>query len=186
MSLDTSKLEHVRTRGGKTTARCPACAEAGHDQTRNHLFIRADGRFGCVVYSGDSPDAKAHRKRVFALCGCREIRLLSIRQSVLGRLGRVDESHSEGTPLRTGLLGHLGRLFQTHSASKRDNNKKAVHELDDCERGVPNVLKSLEAVKAQTDQLSKRERSLMLRFCGNESDPIIITAVNLFNATIVE
>ena len=89
MSLDISKLENARTRGDKTTARCPACAEAGHDQKGEHLVINSDGRFGCVVYPGDSADAKKHRKRVFALCGDREIKPLIVRSPGLGRLGRV-------------------------------------------------------------------------------------------------
>jgi hypothetical protein len=33
--------------------------------------------------------------------------------------------------------------------------------------------------------LSNHERTLLVRFCGNENDPIIITALNLFNGTIV-
>jgi hypothetical protein len=95
MSLDITKLENVRTHGGKITARCPACAEAGHDQTRNHLIIQADERFGCVVYPGDSPDARQHRKRIFFLCGNREIEPLAVRRSLLGRIGRASETQSE-------------------------------------------------------------------------------------------
>jgi len=38
----------------------------GDDQKGEPLFIYADGRFGCVVYPGESADAKAHRsKHVF-------------------------------------------------------------------------------------------------------------------------
>ena len=117
MSLDISKLENVRKRGEKITARCPACAEVGHDQKGEHLVINADGRFGCVVYPGDSADAKEHRKRIFALCGDREIKPLAVHPAGLGRLGRVPESHSAVRPLKTGLLGRLGRLFQTHSGT---------------------------------------------------------------------
>ena len=96
MSLDISKLENVRKRGGKVIARCPACAEAGHDQKGEHLVINADGRFGCVVYPGDSADAKEHRKRIFALCGDREIKPLAVHPSGLGRLGRLPESSFSG------------------------------------------------------------------------------------------
>jgi hypothetical protein len=186
MSLDISKLENVRTHGGKITTRCPACAEAGHDQTRNHLFIRADGRFGCVVYSGDSPDAKAHRKRVFARCGCREIKSLSIRQSALGRLGRVDESHSEGTPLRIGLLGRVGRLFETHLGTEQTHGRKEdreIEKLNDCERGVLGVPTAL-AVKLHRP-LTERERAILVR-AGAENEPIIIEALRLFDARVVE
>ena len=118
MSLDITKLEHVRACGEKITSRCPACAETGHDQTRNHLIIHADGRFGCVIYPGDSPDARAHRKRIFALCGSHEIKPLAVRRSVLGRFGRTTECHSATAPLKSGLLGRLGRLFQTHSGTE--------------------------------------------------------------------
>jgi hypothetical protein len=34
--------------------------------------------------------------------------------------------------------------------------------------------------------LTEHERALLVRFCGNENDPIIITALNLFNGRIVE
>ncbi len=67
MSLDPAKLENVRNQGGKITARCPACAEAGMDEKGEHLFICADGRFGCVVHPGDA--GKPHRKRIAALAG---------------------------------------------------------------------------------------------------------------------
>jgi hypothetical protein len=139
MSLDISKLENVRTHGGKITARCPACAEAGHDQTRNHLIIGADRRFGCVVYPGALPDAREHRKRIFALCGNREIKPLIVQSSRLGRLGRANGNHSASEPLKTGLLGRLGRLFQTHSWTERlhaDKEDRGPEKLNECGRGV--------------------------------------------------
>jgi hypothetical protein len=133
MSLDISKLENVRTLYGKITARCPACAQAGHDQTRNHLIVRVDGRFGCVVYPGDSPDAREHRKRIFALCGNREIKPLAVRGSRLGRLGRAAGSHSSSEAVKKGLLGRLGRLFQTQFRDgtpqrwkRRSNDREAT------------------------------------------------------------
>jgi hypothetical protein len=57
----------VHERGGKTVARCPACAEAGGDRKGEHLFLKADGRFGCVQFPG--ADGEAHRKRIFELAG---------------------------------------------------------------------------------------------------------------------
>lgn len=66
MSLNVSKLEQVRELpGGIVQARCPACAEGGHDRTGVHLRIYPDGRFGCCVHPKDSE----HRKRIFALAG---------------------------------------------------------------------------------------------------------------------
>jgi hypothetical protein len=70
MSLNISSLEKVRASGGKTVARCPACAEEGNDRSGDHLFINADGAFGCVRHQGCEGDA--HRRRVFELAGIRE------------------------------------------------------------------------------------------------------------------
>jgi hypothetical protein len=186
MSRDISKLQSIRTRGGKTTAHCPACAEVGHDQTRDHLFIQPDGRFGCVVYPGDSPDAREHRKRIFALCGNREIKPLVVHRSDLGRLGRVNQSHSAGEPLKTGLLGRLGRLFQTHSRTEPPQSEKdnaGGQKLNDYGSGVPAVL-SAQAVKPHRP-LSEREWATLVR-AGAENDPIIMEALCLFNARVVE
>jgi hypothetical protein len=149
MSLDVSKLKNVRVHGDKTTARCPACAEAGQDQTRNHLVIQADGRFGCVVYPGDSADASAHRKRIFALCGDREIKPLAVHRSglgrvpvgLLGRVGRVNQSLLAGTPIKSDLLGRLGRVFQTLLATDAPTKKTSgvAEKLIDFGKGVPCV-----------------------------------------------
>ena len=70
--LDLSRLEKVRTVNGKTIARCPACAESGGDVNGEHLFIDADGPFGCVKFPGQ--EGTEHRKRVFALAGVIEKR----------------------------------------------------------------------------------------------------------------
>jgi putative DNA primase/helicase len=56
--------------GGKTIARCPACAETGNDTGADHLFINGDGKFGCVLYQ--STDGAEHRKRIFELVGISE------------------------------------------------------------------------------------------------------------------
>ncbi len=48
--------------------------------------------------------------------------------------------------------------------------------------GSPNNLP--EAVTLQRP-LTERERVLLMRWCGTDNDPIIIEAINLFNATIV-
>src|SRR5512133_3317542 len=121
MSLDISKLENVRKRSGKVIARCPACAEPGHDQKGEHLVINTDGSFGCVVYPGDSADAKEHRKRIFALCGDREIKPLAVHPSGLGRSGPAVQSRLAVSPLKTGLLGRLGRVFETHLERERES-----------------------------------------------------------------
>jgi len=66
MSLEIAKLEKARELpGGGVQARCPACAEGGHDRSGEHLRIYPDGRFGCCVHPKDGD----HRKRIFALVG---------------------------------------------------------------------------------------------------------------------
>lgn len=65
MPLDASKLANVRRSTGRTTAKCPACAEAGQDKDGNHLILFPNGAFGCVVY----PEDKAHRRRIWQLAG---------------------------------------------------------------------------------------------------------------------
>jgi hypothetical protein len=67
MSLDPSKLENARQCGKKIIARCPACAEDGHDEKGEHLVIMPDGRFGCVTCPGAA--GKQHRQRIYALAG---------------------------------------------------------------------------------------------------------------------
>ncbi len=65
--LDPARLENVRTTAGKTTARCPACAESGCDKSGDHLSIKADGKYGCVRFPG--AEGAEHRRRIFALSG---------------------------------------------------------------------------------------------------------------------
>jgi hypothetical protein len=185
MSLDISKLENVRARGGKTIARCPACAEARHDTKGEHLVIYPDGRFACVLYLGDSADAKEHGKRIFALCGERGIKPLAVCPAGLGRLGRVNQSQSAGQPLKTGLLGCLGRVFETHLEQDQqpggNNEKTTASRLNDCEKGVLSVLNH--PVAPPDRPLTEHELALLMRACG--VDDIILEARNLFNATIV-
>jgi hypothetical protein len=187
MSLDIAKLQNVCGRGKKIIARCPACAESGCDNKGDHLVINADGRFACVVYPGHSPDAKAHRKRIFSLCGDRAVKPLDVRRARetegTGRLGRGVESETAVAALKSGLLGRLGREFQTHLEPSRKIEKDffPVGELCDNQKGVLAVLKS--GVRPNRP-LTNRELWL-LRRAGAENDPIIITALNLFNGKIV-
>ena len=67
MALDLDKLENVQATSRKTTARCPACAEDGMDEKGEHLIVREDGKFGCVLHPGAG--GRAHRQRIFALVG---------------------------------------------------------------------------------------------------------------------
>lgn len=64
MSYDLAKLQNVkRGPGGAITARCPVCAAAGGDKSGNHLGILADGRFNCIVGSGEP----GHNRQIRAL-----------------------------------------------------------------------------------------------------------------------
>ena len=188
MSLDISKLKNAHTRGDKTIAQCPACAEVGHDQKGEHLFINADGRFGCVVYPGSSTEAKEHRKRIFALCGDREIKPLVTHRTTetasVGRSGRSFQSHSEIAPIKTGLLGRLGRVFETHARRNAETQTSdfALAKQNEFTIGVPAVPESR---LVPHRPLSQRERATLAR-AGAENDPLIVTALNLFKATIVE
>lgn len=65
MSLSLDRLENVRHRVDAFEARCPACAELGRDKAGVHLWIKANGQFGCAAFPGDNE----HRKRVFELAG---------------------------------------------------------------------------------------------------------------------
>ncbi len=67
-SIDTSRLEKVRRRGSKITARCPACAAEGGDSKGTHFFQNTEtGQFGCAKHPGDSE----HRRQIFHLVGIR-------------------------------------------------------------------------------------------------------------------
>ncbi len=70
MSLNIEKLENVKYRGSCIIARCPACAEYGHDRKGDHLFIDEQGRFSCVVHPGEV--GNEHRKRILALVGIKD------------------------------------------------------------------------------------------------------------------
>ena len=101
MSLDVAKLEKVRElAGGLVQARCPACAEGGHDRTGEHLRIYPDGRFGCCVHAKDG----AHRKRIFALVGVRKPGTFTLRIKTPPALPAAKSvkaaltAHSLGTP----------------------------------------------------------------------------------------
>jgi hypothetical protein len=186
VSLDVSKLDNVRQGGRKTTARCPACAEARHDRKGEHLIINEDGHFGCVVYPGNSPDAREHRKRIFALCGNREVKPMAVHHNNLGRLGRADQNHSTDAQRKIGLLGRLGRTFQSHSEPEQNHQSKkdpTPEKLNDCEEGVLPV-PNIPAVKLHRP-LTEQEQAILVH-AGAENDPIVLEALSLFNGRIVK
>lgn len=146
MSLHLSKLQCLADAadGGKQ-ARCPACAELGHDRKGEHLRIYADGRFGCCVH----PKDREHRKRIFALAGDSEPKAIrvkvanaktraTIQTGVLGRLGRLFESQNGNTVTTAEHLGTLGTPFSYLRAHAREDDLY-IHNLKEFETGVPSV-----------------------------------------------
>jgi hypothetical protein len=103
MSLNLDKLEKVRHIGnGGVEARCPACAEGGHDRKGEHLLIKPDGRFGCCA----NPKDGEHRKRIFALAGDTKPRNIKVKSPAVTVAGRT---------VLSGVLGRLGRVFASPS-----------------------------------------------------------------------
>ena len=151
-------------------------------------MITPQGRFGCVVYPGRGSDAKEHRRRIFALCGDHKIKPLVIRRmqeiAGSGRPGRQFQSHSENEPTKIGLLGRLGRAFSTHAQRHREveSSGSSLVQQNDIKTGVPAVPES-RVVPHRL--LSEHEWAILVR-AGAQNDLVIIEALNLFNAKIVE
>jgi hypothetical protein len=137
MSLDPSKLENARQCGKKIIARCPACAEDGHDEKGEHLVIMPDGRFGCVTCPGAA--GKQHRQRIYALAGDKTTSrrgacMIRVRRPVLPKLPEI-----AGRSVVPGQLGTAGTPFSNPRATggmKADHdtmNGKAPMRKDDGE-----------------------------------------------------
>lgn len=195
MSLDLSKLERVRHRGRKTVARCPACAESEHDHRGEHLVINEDGKFGCVIYPGNSSEAKAHRKQIFALCGIREIQPLIVKKDASHSpkqsqyIIRSKRKYVPSVPI--GTLGRQGRIStHTHLYTERvKRSEPQVHPLlkqsePESVPGVPTA--PVRKLKERTSSLYPCEVDWLCRWykLGGDSS-IILEAVRLFNAKIV-
>lgn len=146
MSLDISKLQCLADAadGGKQ-ARCPACAELGHDRKGEHLRIYADGRFGCCVH----PKDREHRKRIFALVGDSRPQVIrvkvanaksreSIQSNVLGRLGRLFEGQNGNSSTTAGQVGTPGTPFSDLRAYALED-VSTVEKLKEFETPVPSV-----------------------------------------------
>ena len=148
MSLDRTKLQKVRDlANGGLQAQCPACAEVGQDRKGEHLRISPEGKFGCCVFPGD----RKHRSRIFALAGedfavgqPKAIRVrvasakagASVQLDLLGRLGRVFSTPSEGQVCDSVNLGTLG----TPTYSLREGEKEiSISKLVDNRTSVPSV-----------------------------------------------
>ena len=102
MSLDSTLLENVKQHGTKTTARCPACKESNKDESGEHLFIGADGKFGCIAFPG--PDGAGHRKRIFELVGTKSEPAATLRTGGKVR-ATLDDAITDAMKWDKGLLG---------------------------------------------------------------------------------
>ena len=148
MSLDVSKLEKVvELADGAKRARCPACAEDGHDRKGEHLRIYPDGKFGCCVHAGD----RDHRKRIFALAGSRERESIRVKVAapavakilqgdVLGRLGRVFGGLARPAAHITTDVGTLGTGTYIYTCEKEGPEKdNSIEKLKEFRTPVPCV-----------------------------------------------
>jgi hypothetical protein len=160
MSLNLSRLERVidQADGGKQ-ARCPACAELGHDRKGEHLRIYVDGRFGCCVH----PKDREHRKRIFALAGDSRPKAIRVKvanaktrepiqSNVLGRLGRLFESQNGNSNRTADDLGTLGTPFSDLRAYARENDIsiEKLKEFETCVPAVPSDEHDFECLRTAT------------------------------------
>ncbi len=102
--MNLERLEKVRKCGGKTIARCPACAAAGADKSGEHLVIYESGKWGCIAFAGD----KEHRRQIAALVGL-EAPLQTLRPLVR-RIIETPRRPLELPALRVPTIGELVRL----------------------------------------------------------------------------
>ena len=176
MSLEIAKLEKARElHGGIVQARCPACAEGGHDRTGEHLRIYPDGRFGCCVHPKDSE----HRKRIWALVGCKTggaaTGKFTLRIKVLAH-----GHHSASTPARSvkAALNAFDTVPITPNLDSRTPRtpkvKLRAHTREDCsttniEEG--NILEQLKDSESAVRAVLTGERLPFLTADGTLSIP---------------
>ncbi len=144
MGLNVKKLENVEYHGSRTIARCPACAEQGHDNKGEHLSIDEQGRFSCVVYPGNT--GTGHRKRIFALVGVNDGngKSYSKAQNKMIKVKKVNRNH--GTVIKANVLGRLGRVNQTLKKQNENDIKEHIYNKNN-EKRVPSVPKTEDDIR---------------------------------------
>ena len=195
MNLNLSKLEGVRCHGKKTIARCPACAKAGKNRKVEHLFVDENGRFGCVVYPGNSPEAKAHRKQIFALCGIREIQPLIVKKDASHSpkqseyIIRCRRKYVPSVPIGTpGREGRISPCTNLHTEGVKQSEPPPPPLLNQGKlESVPNVpIAPVRKLKERTTDLYPCELDLLTCWCGPDGDPsLVLEAVRLVNCRII-
>lgn len=173
MSLDIARLEKVRQVGGKTIARCPACAEDGNDEKGEHLVIMQDGRFGCVAHPGAA--GKSHRQRIFALAGEAHART---RGACIVRVRRPATSNLRQI---AGLLDGIGRFGRVSATYARTREQNTVHEGEmhtDMFTHTRESEKTPSKPSSPSNDIRTQRRQMPPPECG---DPLMATALATFN-----
>lgn len=183
MSIDISRLENVRTIGNKTIARCPACAEIGHDKKGNHLVISQDGKFACVMFQGAS--GHEHRKRIFRLAGIKECpkNTISIKQTSRA-------SHDTPEVVMDNVLGRIGHIILSYPKKQEESKVDKIiglyeeinRELDHAKR-----TRNRQKFKVQWDKLPETDRkTLVERIFDKRLLPHIVKqALDIFDGTVI-
>ncbi len=159
MSLDLSKLEEMKRRGSSIICRCPACAESGGDRNGNHLKIRDDGKFSCVIYPGE--EGKAHRKRIYALAGIKDNteeyanvpkKTFEVKKPAL--------PPDHGKVIQKDILGRLGHIETTYAREVLESSlpKESDNTQKKCDVTVPAVPVSISERYKQTVPIQKEEQ----------------------------
>ncbi len=150
MSINIEKLDNVKCRGNRVIARCPACEEQGHDNKGNHLSVDDKGRFSCVAYPAST--GNEHRKRIFALVGVKDG---GGKPSVLpyNKVIKVKKIKQISKDIiKTNVMGRLGRVNQTH-ARKEFFDSNIYISLRDFEKGVPSVQNIEKELKQASNEI---------------------------------
>jgi hypothetical protein len=123
--LDFAKLENVKPLpGGSFRSACPACREAGHDNTGEHLHIDGNGRFGCAKNQGDAE----HRRAIWRLAGKYDTRVFIL--------------PNDHTPFSESARNIFGAIASTHTLFVRSGSiVELVRKSDGC---------SLELIKPES------------------------------------
>lgn len=128
LSLDLTRLEHVRHSGDITTARCPACAEGNGDRKGKHLIIYPSGKYGCAAMQRD-PE---HRQRIFALAGIVGEREHDPEQEKLRRQQRATERREaqERQRLLATIQGKREKIIARHPWAPADVWEHSPQRID--------------------------------------------------------
>lgn len=178
MGMDISRLEKVKQRGASVIARCPACAEEGHDDAGEHLYVNGDGKFGCVLYPGK--EGHQHRKRIFELAGVKDSPACGIAVKI-----PFYPQVTGSTVIKNNILGHLGHLNLTLTRSENiinDNNNNGNIRIE-LKKSVPTVPTS--AQESLSSGIFTAEEVRFLIGIDPETVEKIVKIKDSFNAKVI-